>query len=522
MLTLVLGLAALAPLQGQGEPIDAEAVASLRRHGLEESQVMDLLGMICDVHGPRLTGSPNLRRAQAWARDTLAGYGLKDAHLAEWGPFGRGWELEHFALGVVGSNPWPVLAWPKAWSPGVEGRVVGEVVDAIAVGAEALAEMNLGDKFVLVEEQRETGEWFAGTAERLDAGTLLALADGTPAPSRSEGRPAAGDFRAGFAKRAAVMKVLAERRPLAILDRSYKGDYGTIFVSGAAATDPQTGERARAYEPGSVVIPQLTLAVEHYNKISRLLARGLPVRLALELRVRWSDDDPMERNVIADLPGADPVIGDEIVMIGAHFDSWHSGSGATDNGVGSAVMMEAMRLLTVLVAERGVGPRRTIRIGLWSGEEQGLLGSRAWVGQNLAQRGGRGQPVTSVTPLHGRFSGYFNLDNGTGRIRGVYLQGNEGVRPIFRRWLEPFHDLGAGTLTSSDTGGTDHQSFDGVGLPGFQFIQDPIAYGTRTHHSNMDVWDHAVAADLQQAATVIASFAWHAANRDEKLPRKPD
>jgi Zn-dependent M28 family amino/carboxypeptidase len=208
-------------------------------------------------------------------------------------------------------------------------------------------------------------------------------------------------------------------------------------------------------------------------------------------------------------------------MIGAHFDSWHTGTGATDNGCGSAVVLEAGRILRKLIEERAAGPRRTIRVALWAGEEQGLLGSRAYVARHLAQPGGRGAPPVRLHEAHAKFAGYFNLDNGTGRVRGVYLQGNEAVGPVFREWLRPFHDLDATTITPSDTGGTDHQAFDGVGLPGFQFIQDPVAYSPRTHHSNMDNWDHAVADDLKQAATIMASFAWHTAQRDEMLPRKP-
>jgi Zn-dependent M28 family amino/carboxypeptidase len=246
----------------------------------------------------------------------------------------------------------------------------------------------------------------------------------------------------------------------------------------------------------------------------RMLKKGVPVRVAFELNATFFDEDPMQYNVLAEIPGADPQLGSEVVMLGAHFDSWHSGTGATDNGCGSAVMMEAVRLLQQLIAETGKRPRRTIRIALWSGEEQGLRGSRAYCTEHF---GTRAEPK----PEHEKLSGYFNLDNGTGRIRGVWLQGNEACGPIFGRWLEPFHDLDAKTVTIRDTGGTDHQAFDGVGLPGFQFIQDTISYSPRTHHSNMDNWDHAVAKDLEQAATIVASFVWHAAQRDEKLPRKP-
>jgi Zn-dependent M28 family amino/carboxypeptidase len=231
----------------------------------------------------------------------------------------------------------------------------------------------------------------------------------------------------------------------------------------------------------------------------------------IDVRTRFQTSDLQGYNVIAEIPGTDPVLKDEVVMVGAHLDSWQAGTGATDNAAGSAVMMEAMRILKAL----GVSPRRTIRIGLWSAEEQGLLGSRGYVANTFG--GSSGKPRTAE---HDKFSGYFNIDNGTGRIRGIYLQGNEACRSIFSAWLEPFRDLGATTVTISNTGGTDHQSFDAAGLPGFQFIQDPVEYDTRTHHSNMDLYDHLIEADLKQIATIVASFVYHAAQRDEKLPRK--
>jgi hypothetical protein len=513
---LLLTPIVLAPLAAQAEPIDDAAVAILRRHGLEQSQVMEHLSWICDVHGPRLTGSPNLRRAQQWAVDQLAQWGLTNAHLEEWGPFGRGWQLEHSWMAVEGNNPWPVLAWPKAWTPSVDGRVSAEVVAVGELSADALDALDLHGKIVLVEAPREVKEPFEADAKRHDAESLLALADSRRGGGERAGGPR-GDFRSGFQRRAQVLEKVFAKEPLAILDRAGKGDYGTVFVQGASSGG---GRRARLQDPDAPpTIPQFTLAVEHYNRICRLLQKGIPVRLAFELRTRFFDD-LMERNVVAEIPGTDAAIGDQVVMIGAHFDSWHAGTGATDNGAGSAVMLEAMRLLTVLTRETGRGPRRTIRIGLWSGEEQGLLGSRAYVQQHFAESAGRGEPFTPK-PAHAKLSGYFNLDNGTGRIRGVYLQGNEAVGPIFRAWLRPFHDLDATTITLDNTGGTDHQAFDGVGLPGFQFIQDPVAYSPRTHHSNMDVWDHAIGDDLEQAATIIASFAWHTAQRDEMLPRKP-
>jgi Zn-dependent M28 family amino/carboxypeptidase len=279
-----------------------------------------------------------------------------------------------------------------------------------------------------------------------------------------------------------------------------RGDGGTVFV--------QSGGSRNASDPATV--PQIVLAVEHYNRLVRILDKKIPVTLELEVRNTFHDSDLNAFNVVAEIPGTDRP--DELVMVGAHFDSWHGGTGATDNAAGSAVMMEALRILKAT----GLRMRRTVRVGLWTGEENGLLGSRAYVDQQFATRA-----TLETKPAHARFSAYFNVDNGTGAIRGVYLQGNEAVAPIFRAWLQPFENMRATTLTIRNTGGTDHQSFDAVGLPGFQFIQDPVEYDSRTHHSSMDVYDRIQAADMMQNAVIVAAFAYHAANRDQLLPRKP-
>ncbi len=496
------------------EPVDEAAVTFLRQEGLERSQVMEHLSTMCDVHGPRLTGSINLRNAQAWAVQAFTGFGLQNARTEEWGPFGRAWRMDRCVVEVVGDNPWPVIAYAKAWSPAMSG--ICEVVAASELDAEALGAMDLAGKVVFLEGDRTVSEPFDGEARRLDSEDLLALADQAAPRGRQRAQQArdANDFRMGFQRREAVLRLLAQKRPAAIVDRAGKGDYGTVFVSGASALPGEDGQRRRASDPGAEVIPQFTMAVEHYNRILRLLRKGVPVKLGIELKVTWTDTDLMERNVLAEIPGGDPERQDQVVMIGAHFDSWHTGTGTTDNGCGSAVVMEAARLLAAWVKQSGAAPRRTIRAALWSGEEQGLLGSRAYARQHFGERG-------APTAEHGRLAGYFNLDNGTGRVRGVYLQGNAACAPIFRAWLRPFHDLDARTLTLDDTGGTDHLAFDGLGIPGFQFIQDPVNYSTRTHHSNMDVWDHAVADDLRQASVLMAAFAWHTAQRDEMLPRKP-
>jgi len=500
------------------EPVDEQAVKILRDHGLEKSQVMEHLSWICDVYGPRLTGSPNIRRAQRWATKTLTDWGLKNAAMEEWGEFGRGWQLDGFSLRVVGENPWPVHGYPKAWTPTL-AKTTADVVSLAGKTREQIEAMDLAGKIVLMEMMRDVSEPFDGPARRFDSDDLLDMANQAQRGVREQRGPRRN--RSSFMRRGQLRNIVFGKNPLAIMDRGSKGQYGTIFVSSASVPRPEgAGRRGGQSSSGKgvVVIPQFTLAVEHYNRLVRLAEKGVSVKMEIEQASRYFEDDLREFNVVAEIPGTD--LKDQVVMLGAHFDSWHSGTGATDNGCGSATMMEAVRLITKVVEAKGA-PRRTIRIALWSGEEQGLRGSRAYVKKHFAESGGRGQPLTTIHPAHAKLSGYFNMDNGTGKVRGVYLQGNEAIAPIFRAWLKPFHDLDAGTLTLNNTGGTDHQAFDGVGLPGFQFIQDPVAYSTQTHHSNMDNWDHAVADDLKQASTIIASFVWHAAQRDEMLPRKP-
>jgi carboxypeptidase Q len=495
---------------------DEAAVAFFLDEGLNRSQVMDHLSWICDVYGPRVTGSPNLRKAQAWATKAFGAFGLQNARTEAWGPFGRGWRCDHVAMAVTGDNPWPVLAYPKVWSPGFDGRVSAEVVNVAAMTAEQLEAADLKGKIVLIETPREVSEPFDGTSKRFTAEDLLRKADQqrieAARPSeRAAAAASQNDFRMGFQRRQQMTEMVMKKRPLAIVDRSSKGDYGTVFVQGASAIG-KDGERGNPRAVDADVIPQFTIAVEHYNRMCRVLEKGIKVQVEVELRTTFFSDDLNDYNVIADLPGKDAELGQQLAMMGAHFDSWQSGTGATDNGCGSAVVMEASRLIAAYVAKSGVQPRRTIRACLWSGEEQGLLGSKGYVSQHLGT-------YESPLPEQALVSGYFNLDNGTGKVRGVYLQGNEGVAPIFRSWLRPFHVHDASTLTLDNTGGTDHLSFHGAGVPGFQFVQDPVSYDTRTHHSNMDVWDHAIADDLKQAAVVMATFVWQTAQRDGMLPR---
>jgi hypothetical protein len=398
---------------------------------------------------------------------------------------------------------------------------------------------------------REVKARFEPMGTRRDEKNLLALAD-SPEPTPGGGRRVTAEQRAQQVFVMRKYQFFQSEGAAVLVDASRAGDGGTIFVQSATVPQPVTVDSFGPNAPRLIqsydktagpIVPQLVLAVEHYNRIMRMLEAGEKVRMTVDLAVEWQDVDPMGYNTVAEIPGTD--LKDEIVMLGGHMDSWHAGTGATDNGAGVAVAMEAVRILQAL----NLKPRRTIRVALWTGEEEGLLGSKAYVADHF----GKIDPATSTTagtapvataspapmrtpgvlttkPEYEKFSSYFNLDNGTGKIRGVYLQGNEAVRSIFRQWLMPFRDRpedktapvwGATTLSISNTSGTDHLSFDAIGLPGFQFIQDEIEYDSRTHHSNQDVFDRIQGDDMKQAATIMAAFIYNAAMRDEKLPRKP-
>jgi carboxypeptidase Q len=528
---LIFCLAASAQV-AQVEKVDLDMMKKIREEGTQRSQVMETLSWLTDVHGPRLTNSPQYKRASEWAKGRLTEWGLQNATLEAWGPFGRGWSLEGFSANIVKPDFIPLIAYPKAWSPSTNGVLRGQVVYFDAKTAEDLEKYKgkLKGAIVLISPPRDIQAHFKPEGTRTTDEELLAMSNSAPpAPGGGGFRGGPGgnpEMRAALELNSKKWQMVYEEGAGVVLDIG-RGDGGTIFVQSVtmpAAPDAPFDRRPRPYSPDAKIIPQASLSAEHYNRIVRMVTKGVPVELEVQITAKYQDQDLMGYNVIAEIPGSD--LKDEIVMVGGHFDSWHSGTGATDNGAGSAVAMEVVRILQAL----GVKPRRTIRIGLWGGEEQGLIGSRMHVEKHYASRqaqagaagGPQGQQATlELKPAHDKFSAYFNLDNGTGKIRGVYLQGNEAVRPIFRAWLEPFRDLGASTLTSRNTGGTDHLSFDGVGLPGFQFIQDEIEYSSRTHHSNQDVYDRIQADDMKQASVIIASFVYDAAMRDEKLPRKP-
>jgi len=488
----------------------------IRKTGLEQSRVMDLASWICDVHGPRLTGSTRLRKAQEWAVNELTSWGLQNVHKEEWGPFGRGWQCNHFEMHASTPDYWPVISYPKAWAPSTKGLVSGDVIYLQANSEEDLEKYKgkLRNKFVLLDTIRDVSEWMDAPAKRYNAEELLDMANAgmpTPRPRREWARTG------GFSFNQKLWTFLHNEKPLCVVDRNYKGDLGTVFVTGSRVGGQ---EGKRPYDEDTEIIPQVTMSVEHYNRLLRLIQKGMAPTLSMDLKTSYElPDKGMEYNVIAEIPGSDKK--DEVVMFGAHFDSWHTGTGATDNGAGSAVMMEVARILNEIIRQTGEKPRRTLRLALWSGEEQGLYGSINYVRQHFAETEPGGWIPKSLKPDQEKVSAYYNLDNGTGKIRGIYLQGNEKAGPVFRKFLEPAKDLDAATITLSNTGGTDHLAFDGVGIPGFQFIQEPMAYSTKTHHSNMDNWDHLVADDMKQAATVIALVVWQTAQMEEMIPRKP-
>ncbi len=510
-LTVLIALAALAAgpatRAGAQESVDAATIERIKAEAMERSQAMTVMSWLTDVHGPRLTGSPGLDKASAWTVGKLKEWGLASARLERWGPFGRGWTNERFVFHAVSPVAFPIVAAPRAWSLGTNGPVRGDAVIMRIEKPEDLAQYKgkLRGKFVLVTPPREVNALFAAPATRFTDEQLAQMA-APPAQPPAGGRPGGpggpGQFQQpAFSPSAASgISFFADEGVAAVLLPA-RGDGGTVFTDNGNA-----GARQSATVPNA---PYVHVSIEHYGRLWRTLEKGVPVALELDMRNSFTDADPYEYNVVAEIPGTDPKLKDEIVMLGAHFDSWHAGTGATDNAAGSVVMLEAVRIIQAL----GLKPKRTIRIALWTGEEQGLLGSRAYMQQQF-------RDSTGVKPAHEKVSGYFNLDNGTGKIRGVYLQGNEGVRPIFDAWMGPFKAMGMNTLTIRNTGGTDHLAFDAIGIPGFQFIQDPVEYGTRTHHSSQDVYERIQEADMKFNSAVLATFVWQAAQRAEKLPRK--
>ncbi len=527
ILAAILCLVLLTPALPGEERVDLDMVTRIRQEGFRNSKVMDTASNLMDKIGARLTGSPNMKRANDWTRQQLEEWGLANAHLESWEPFGRGWSYEVATVRMLSPDVAELLALPLAWSPGTDGALRAQAIKVKLTEKEDLEKQKgkLAGKILMLGETRDVKPQEKALSERYDEKSLADLYRYEVPGIRPYVRAGQPFNREEFARRREFQRTLAkylvEEKVAAVLEPGAL-DGGTFRVQGL-----QNGHRKDAL----AAVPTLMMAIEHWERIGRLLDRKEPVELEVNLKTKLTEE-PRAWNTIAEIPGSDKK--GEIVMLGAHMDSWHGGTGATDNGAGVAATMEAVRILKAL----GVKPKRTIRIALWSGEEEGLLGSRGYVSQHFASRPEPKEPLPpdqedlpsflrrptgplTVKPEHAKLSAYFNLDNGTGRVRGVYAQENAVVVPIFESWIQPLKDLGVTAVTMRNTSGTDHLSFDAVGLPGFQFIQDEVEYETRTHHTNMDVYERLQKEDLMQASVVIASFVYNAAMRDGMMPRKP-
>src|SRR2546421_2598376 len=459
-----------------------------------------IVSWLTDVYGPRLTGSPNTQVAADWAVATMRLWGLSNVHLEPWGPFERGWTSEQFAFRAIAPRPFIVNAVPSVWSPGTKGRITGP---AIRFDVHSFADMRkryagkLQGAFLLVAPALPTRAHFEPQATRLSDARLAALAAVEPPRRMASNEVVELRYTDKVMENPAARRWLVKEGVAAVLFTS-SGDGGTIFIWGNGGS--ASGE-----------LPSIKVSAESYGRIARILEKNISVTLELEMQNTFYDN-PNVFNIIAEIPGTDPKLKDEVVMMGAHFDSWTYGTGATENAAGSAMLMEAMRVLKAL----NLQPRRTIRIALWTGEEQGALGSEAYVAQHY--RDWKSAPSTTK-PEYDSFSVYFNLDGGTGKIRGIFELGNTAPGQIFDAWMGPFKEMGMKTVSPWDIGGGDDNSFRGAGLPSFGFAQDQIEYESRTHHSNADVYERIQPDDMQFNTAVLASFAWQAAQPDEKFPR---
>ena len=552
------------PLLATNETINYDDINKIKAEGMQRSQVMELNSWLSDVYAPRLTGSPTIVKGAEWAMGKMKEWGLVNVKMEPWvnrNGFDRGWTNDKFYMEAVAPEKFPIPGTPTAWTPGTKGLVSGEVMLVTATTQEELDQYKgkLKGKWVMTQAAPDVPAMWDPPAKRytpeqladMEGPTKQAELGVTPPGGARQGGPAqAGPARQGgpgapAAPQAAAQGQRAGAPPAAAAQQAAPGGRGgpgggnarnDFFraegVLGTISTAPRghgmyTISGNRAADP-ETTLPAIVIAAEQYGRMARTLAKNIPVTIEADIKNTYYPNPPVF-NIVGEIPGTDKA--DEVVLLGAHFDTWHAATGAADDGNGSAAMMEAMRILKAT----GVKLRRTVRIGLWEAEEQGLIGSREYVAAHYGSRqaapggagagagGGRGgaQGPLELKPEHAKFSAYFNIDNGTGALRGIYTQGNDPVVPIFREWVELFRNLGMTTVTTRNTSGTDHQSFDGVGLPGFQFIQDEIEYNTVVHHTNMDTYERLQPRDNMQMATIVAGFAYLAANRAELLPRKP-
>jgi hypothetical protein len=502
----------------------------IRDEGLGHSHVMEYASALDDDIGPRLTGSANLKRANEWTRDQFTAMGCSNAHLEDWGEFGMGWQQLNTWVRMTAPDTAIFIAQSAPWSPATNGAINAPAIWIDVKDAKDLDQYKgkLAGKIVLYGAMRDVSSVDKPLFARLDDAELKKL---TEYPLKPRGPDFIEQYMKRLALRRKVGQFLADEHALAAITpsrdgRDGGGSGGTIFDDSGAGFGWEAYQREHANP-----LPVVVMAIENYGRVYRLLKARVPVTIEMNVDTKFTGDHEHRYDTVAEIPGADPKLKDEVVMVGGHLDSWASGTGATDNGAGTVVAMEVMRILNTLQ----VKPRRTIRVALWTGEEEGEFGSYGYVKQHFGNVPLSTAPdqlklpewirkpagPVPLKPDQQKISGYFNVDNGTGKIRGVYLQENAAIAPIFAQWIEPLKDLGVTSLTMRNTGGTDHEAFDAVGIPGFQFIQDPLDYGSRTHHSNMDTYERLQPEDLAQAAVVEAIFVYNTAMRDQMLPRKP-
>lgn len=515
--------------QPDKERLDYQMYQRIREEALAHSHVMEYASGLMDGIGARLTGSPNLKRASEWTRDQFTAMGCSNAHLEDWGEFGMGWQQLNTWVRMTSPDTAVFIAQAAPWSPSTNG-----VLNAPAIWANIKEEKDfdrykskLAGKIVFLGEMREAKPVDKPLFTRLDDSDLKRIAE-YPLKHEKDRFP---ELLKKLAFREKVGQFLLSEKAAAVVvptrdGRNGGGSGGTIFDDSGSTLGWFVYQREHANP-----LPIVVMAIENYGRVYRLLKATVPVNVEINVEVKFTGDHEHGFDTIAEIPGTDPKIKDELVMLGGHLDSWASATGATDNGAGTVVAMEVMRILNTLQ----VKPRRTIRVALWTGEEQGEFGSYGYVKQHfgyvprstepdqlkLTEYDRKAAGPLQLKPDQQKISGYFNVDNGSGKIRGVYLQQNSGVAPIFAQWIEPLKDLGVTTLSMRNTGGTDHEAFNAVGIPGFQFIQDPLDYGARAHHSNMDTYERLQQEDLAEAALVEAIFVYNTAMRDQMLPRKP-
>ncbi len=505
VISLVALFAISAQLLSAQEPVDQAVVARIKEEGFQRSKIMPAVEHLTDVFGPRLTSSPNIKKAQQWAAVLMKDWGLENVSIEPWGEFGNGWETDGFSVEMTAPTYDRINAMPLAWSPPTNGIVSGTpIIVSIKSPADFAKYRGKLSGRIVMDGSISGFDRFEPPGKRLkdeelvkSAGAMDPFGEGIGGGKASSYQDEDKDWQEYLAQRTQIAEFL-KSEGVAVLIQPSAFSYGIVRAAGYYNTD------------GEKNVPAFVIGKEQYSRIARLTAKNIEVNLKIDLRARFSDDRN-GYNVVGEITGSDPKLKKQLVILGGHFDSWHGGTGAADNGANCIVMLEALRILKAV----GVKPKRTIRVAFWSGEEQDYFGSYNYVKKNF------GDPKTGAKgPLWNELSAYFNLDNGGGKIRGIFLQGNESAGPIFKKYLEPFAGMGSDTVTALNTGGTDHMVFDGIGLPGFQFIQDPLDYNSRVHHSNMDVLESVFEEDLKLNAVIVAVFAYHTAMRDEMIPRK--